>query len=95
MSTRLYRLIVHSSISIRIGFSEVFVFTLGDESWRVIGDVPYGCLHWVGITRAELIALVDVVDQVFRVIPHPECGPEVGCYYLGVLSGCLSFTFFV
>lgn len=68
-------------------WSDVFVYALGDKSWRDIGGVAYaimrrlgsiafvnGALHWVCCSSAGLIVSLDIADEVFDVIPQPEFG---------------------
>uniref|UniRef100_A0A5B7BYK1 F-box domain-containing protein n=1 Tax=Davidia involucrata TaxID=16924 RepID=A0A5B7BYK1_DAVIN len=86
--------------------SEVYVCTVGDGSWRGIGNVPYvmirwqlaskvflnGALHWFSELPANLIVSFDIANEVFGVIPGPGIDVGQGSYALGVLSGCFSIT---
>ncbi|KAA8526571.1 hypothetical protein F0562_008226 [Nyssa sinensis] len=94
--------IIHSS-AISDLRSEVYVYTVGDGSWRGIGNVPYvirwqwaskvfvnGAFHWCSDLPASHIVSFDIANEVFGVIPGP--GIDLGSYSLGVLRGCFSIT---
>ncbi|KAK6918768.1 F-box associated domain, type 3 [Dillenia turbinata] len=89
--------------------SDVQVFTLGSDSWRSIGKMPYildGCrpsealvngrLHWVtGRRNSHQIVSFDLADEQFRQVQ----GPAGSVWnwlklYLAVLDGCLTATIY-
>ncbi|XP_043718176.1 F-box protein At3g07870-like [Telopea speciosissima] len=83
--------------------SLVDVHTLGSNSWRRIGEIPFdirdclsgvfvnGSLHWIAIrsSRPDTIVSFDVEDEVFREMPQPYFGDHSFQSKLGVLGGFL------
>ncbi|CAL5391104.1 unnamed protein product [Camellia sinensis] len=84
---------------------EAHVLTLGDRSWRHIGNAPFslirgskasqafvnGALHWLSDSPGfDCIVSFDVGEEQFGVVPHPEFESGQLHYRLGVLRGCLS-----
>ncbi|KAK4363165.1 hypothetical protein RND71_018406 [Anisodus tanguticus] len=85
--------------------SEVHSFSLGGNSWRYLGELPYklhhspgvlvgGRLHWV--TRFNwhldrLIIAFDLFDDTFQEVPRPDFNVNLfHCrYHLAALRGCL------
>ncbi|XP_042489890.1 F-box protein CPR1-like [Macadamia integrifolia] len=90
--------------------SLVDVHTLGTDSWRRIGEIPFdirdwlsgifvnGALHWIAIrsSRPDTIVSFDVGNEVFREIPQPYFGDHSFHSKLGVLGGflCMICTFY-
>lgn len=87
-----------------IDVSHCEVLTIGDESWRNIGNPPFrlfgdpvfvqGFLHWKVShihNTDKLIVSFDIGAETFGVIPHPECLSLQKRYtiYLLVLGGYL------
>ncbi|KAK9160751.1 hypothetical protein Syun_007092 [Stephania yunnanensis] len=85
--------------------SEVKVYLLSLNSWKVIPDIPYesyyragrllnGALHWVAtrcnaLDESSLIISFDIGDEVFREVPLPEFEDGKGQVNVAVLAGCL------
>ncbi|XP_021889924.1 F-box protein At3g07870-like [Carica papaya] len=70
--------------------TEVQVLTVGDVTWRSLGECPYlllnwsspvlvnGRLHWVTwpvrYGPKHMLVSFDLADEQFREVPRPECG---------------------
>ncbi|XP_042486089.1 F-box protein CPR1-like [Macadamia integrifolia] len=90
--------------------SLVQVHTLGSDSWRRIGEIPFeirdwlsgtfvnGALHWFAIrsSRPDTIVSFDVGDEKFRKIPQPLFGDDGFLKKLEVLGGflCMICTYY-
>ncbi|KAK6919255.1 F-box domain [Dillenia turbinata] len=89
--------------------SDVQIFTLGSNSWRSIGKIPYildgrrpsealvnGRLHWVtGRRNSHQIVSFDLADEQFRKVQGPGGGVWSWLkLYLAVLDACLTATIY-
>ncbi|XP_043718177.1 F-box protein At3g07870-like [Telopea speciosissima] len=90
--------------------SLVQVHTLGSDSWRRIGEIPFeirdwlsgvfvnGALHWIAIrsSRPDTIVSFDVGNEKFRKMPQPYFGDDGFQSKLEVLGGflCMICTYY-
>ncbi|XP_028792393.1 F-box/kelch-repeat protein At3g23880-like [Neltuma alba] len=88
--------------------TEVSVYTLGDDSWRMIQEfplgIPYdemgkfvsGTLNWVADSRSRsslVVISLDLEKESYVELPQPDHGDGMLTLTLGVLGDCLAILY--